>query len=204
MSRILMIFAKAPVPGQSKTRLIPMLGAQGAADLQAQLLRHVVAELSDPRWQVQLWCAPDCSHPLFVELAERYGMTLHQQQGGHLGERMAHAFDQALAQGGQVVIVGADCPAINRELVEKSFEILEKEQKVVIAPAEDGGYVMLGLNRPMRQIFAALPWGSGQVLAATEQILRTQQVGYVLQPVLWDVDREQDVLRLRAEISGFA
>lgn len=203
-SRILMIFAKAPVSGQTKTRLIPMLGEQGAAEFQTQLVRHTVVKFANGDWHTQLWCAPDCGHPLFVELSAKHGLELCTQQGSHLGERMAHGFDVALAQARQVVIVGTDCPVLSLDMVEKSFDLLEKGREVVITPAEDGGYVMLGLSAQKRQIFAALPWGSGQVLAATEEILRQQGSDYVLQPSLWDVDREEDVLRLRAEMSGFA
>jgi rSAM/selenodomain-associated transferase 1 len=200
-----MIFAKAPVAGRAKTRLIPLLGEQGAADMQARLLRHVIVALAGQGdWQTQLWCAPSQQHKLFQNLASEFDVSLHDQVQGHLGERMCAGFEHNLSQSNEVLIVGTDCPLISVDKVRASFDQLVAGYEAAITPAEDGGYVMLGLSRPVPQIFAALPWGSDKVFAMTEKILQQQSINYALQPELWDVDRPEDVLRLRQQLSGFA
>ncbi|HET7731987.1 MAG TPA: DUF2064 domain-containing protein, partial [Usitatibacter sp.] len=107
------MFAKAPVPGQVKTRLAGVLGEAAAAGLHAGLVRHALATAAAAGLgQVELWCAPDERHDFFARCAVDFGATLHAQRGAGLGERMRAAFDAAFARGEALVLIGSDCPAL--------------------------------------------------------------------------------------------
>ncbi len=192
-----LIFAKAPIPGQVKTRLVPRLGEEGAARLHAGLLRRIVAELGGAGLcPVQCWCAPDTRHKLFTELAARHGVSLERQSGADLGARMFHAACVALGDSDRVILVGADCPGLGVDYLGLALDGLEEGVDAVLGPAEDGGYVLLGLRRAARQLFEDMPWGTGQVLAATRHRLRELGWHWRELPALWDVDRPEDLERL--------
>lgn len=192
-----LIFSKAPVPGQVKTRLMPVLDARTATQLHRDLTEYTVANLSDPlHWQTQLWCSPDTTHPFFQELAARYPLQLHQQRGINLGERMSHAVEYAQKTNDRVILLGTDCPAMSRSLLVELSEELRSRSEAVIVPADDGGYVALGLKRYDPRLFADMEWGGDQVFARTVQCL--QELGWTWKafPGLWDVDRPEDYERL--------
>jgi hypothetical protein len=192
----LAIFAKAPVPGQVKTRLHGILGPEGAAALQAGLVRHALSTaIAAGIGPVELHCAPDASHDFFVRCAERFRVPLVAQQGADLGERMRHAFDRALDAGATLIVIGADCPALRAEDLRAARDALRRES-AVIAPAEDGGYVLIGLARRVAGLFANVDWGTGAVLRQTRSRFAEAQVRCVELPVLWDIDRPEDYARL--------
>ena len=197
----ILIFAKAPIPGQVKTRLIPRLGEEGAARLYAGLLQRIVAELGDGGLcPVQCWCAPDTRHKLFTELAARHGVSLERQSGADLGARMFHAACVALGDSDRVILVGADCPGLGVDYLGLALDRLEEGVDAVLGPAEDGGYVLLGLKRAAPQLFEDMPWGTGEILAATRHRLR--ELGWQWRELraLWDVDRPEDLQRLDRHI----
>ena len=133
------------MPGLAKTRLIPALGADGAAALQERLIRRAVVTATDAALgPVALWAAPDGTHPLFQALRRRYGVALGRQPDGDLGARMQEA---ATAANGPVLIVGTDCPALDADHLHLAAATL-RNYDVVVIPAEDGGYVLIGLRRP--------------------------------------------------------
>ena len=192
-----LIFARAPVPGQVKTRLVPRLGEKGAARLYTDLLRRTVSELAGAGLcPVQCWCTPDTHHELFREIAARHPIGLEKQSGADLGARMRHAASVALGDRDRVILVGADCPGLGAAYLELALDGLEKGADAVIGPAEDGGYVLLGLKRAAVELFQDMPWGTGQVLAMTRQRLGELNWRWQELPTLWDLDRPEDLERL--------
>jgi rSAM/selenodomain-associated transferase 1 len=192
----IVVFARAPEPGQAKTRLIPALGPLAAARLQANMTRHALASACRANvGEVQLWCSPQAQHPHFQECATRFRVTLHTQHGADLGERLQHAHDSAFARCDRVLIMGTDCPAlIDSVLREAACDIARHD--ALIIPAEDGGYVLLGLSRPCKNAFHAIAWGSAQVCEQTLQRLEASGLAPCVYGPLWDVDRPDDLARL--------
>jgi hypothetical protein len=192
------IFAKAPIPGQVKTRLIPRLGVQGAADFQHRLLRRTLEMAFDAQLDsVSLWCTPSCAHPVFAACREAWGLALSEQRGDDLGARMLHAFS-TLCPKGPVLLVGTDCPLLTVITLRRAAEALRAGRDAVFLPAEDGGYVLIGLHQPEPLLFENMPWGTHRVMAETRS--RLSQLGWrwAEPEVLWDVDRPEDIDRLRA------
>jgi rSAM/selenodomain-associated transferase 1 len=192
------VFARAPVPGQVKTRLIPRLGAQGAAALQTVLIgRAVRTALAAGVGPVSLWCSPNCEHPAFISCADALGVPLFTQHGGDLGARMLAAFAH-LCRGSQVILIGSDCPALTSRDIRAAADALAQDHDAVVIPAEDGGYVLLGLRRPVASLFTAMPWGASAVMAETRLRFRHEGLRWQELPVSWDVDRSGDYDRLEA------
>jgi hypothetical protein len=192
-----LVFARAPVPGEAKTRLIPALGAAGAASLAARFvrrsLRTAVAAGVGP---VELACSPDAQQPFFVQCQRDFGVGATPQQGRDLGERMAEAARRHLAHR-PVLLVGTDIPPLTPAHLRTAAAALATNDAVVI-PAEDGGYVLLGLARWSPRLFERLPWGSAEVMASTRERLRELGWRWRELPALWDVDRPEDLARLAA------
>lgn len=196
----ILLFSKAPVPSQVKTRLAPALGEDGAAQLQAELFRHSLQQVADAGLApLQLWCAPDSRNPIFSWAHRTYDLSLHSQATGDLGARMHQALAEALRTAEFAVVIGTDCPALNADYLEAALAALQSGSPAVLGPAEDGGYVLLGLRQTMPQLFEAMPWGSAQVLAETRSRLGQERLEL---PTLWDVDRLEDVSRLFMERQG--
>lgn len=190
----LLVFARAPVAGQAKTRLEGALGPQGAADLQAKLIRHTLGCLTvDGEIPVELWCSPDRSHPLFARCAADYGVFLKQQQGDDLGARMAHAFAEALNDHDWAIVVGTDCPKLTVADVKAAGDWLKAGLDAVLGPAEDGGYYLLGLRRRAPSLFRDIQWGRDNVLSTTRERLRELNWQWSELRVLRDLDRPQDL-----------
>ena len=194
-----LVFAKAPVPGQAKTRLAPALGERGAAELHRQLLTRalrtaIAAELGP----VELWCAPDTHDPFFCACAEKFGLSLHDQGEGDLGMRMSRALESALADGAPALLIGSDCPALTAQYLRQAAAACGSGNHAVFGPAEDGGYALIGLARaPSATLFENIAWGTSTVMQQTR--LRLQGLGWrwIELGALWDVDRPSDLPRLR-------
>jgi len=195
------IFAKAPVQGEVKTRLIPALGARRAAALQAALIRHTLAISAQSGLEVELWCHPDQGHPLFSNCAREFAITLRTQEGEDLGARMYHAVRVALVAG-SVILIGADCPTLTAAELRETSMALQSGNDAVVGPALDGGYYLLGLNRIHPSLFAGVPWGSGQVLAETRQRLRALGWLWRENSIRRDIDRPEDLAFLPATLQG--
>jgi rSAM/selenodomain-associated transferase 1 len=189
------VLAKAPVPGFAKTRLIPALGADGAAALASRLIDRAVATACDAGGgPVTLWAAPDETHAAFQSLRARFDIALARQPDGDLGARMLAAL---VAANGPALIVGTDCPALTAAHLRTAAEALRIGTDVVVCPAEDGGYVLIGARKAEPALFSAMPWSTAEVMAETRR--RLKALGLVWQePVtLWDVDAPDDLVRLR-------
>ena len=202
-TQVLQVFAKAPVTGACKTRLIPALGAQGAATLHQRLVRHRLEAASV--WQratqgarVELWCAPDTAHSFFADCARDYGVTLHQQTGPDLGARMWLALCGAVAKGERPVLVGTDCPWLTLDDLAAAFKALDSTDAVV-APAHDGGYVLVGLKRAVPELFAGVAWGTDSVMAATRAAAKRVHVTLAELRTLPDLDTPADLVRLKTD-----
>jgi rSAM/selenodomain-associated transferase 1 len=188
------ILARAPVAGFAKTRLIPVLGAERAACLAARLIERAAQTASRAALgPVTLWGAPDASHPLFAELAGRFFLGLARQSEGDLGARMLHPITAA---NGPALVIGTDCPVITSAHLCKAADVLRRGLDVVIFPAEDGGYGLIGMRAPCPGVFAGVDWGTARVLGQTRR--RLQELGLAWEePVpVWDLDRAEDLERL--------
>jgi rSAM/selenodomain-associated transferase 1 len=191
------VFAKAPVAGAVKTRLAGVLGAEGAARLHADLVRHALRiAVRAKLGRVELWCAPDERHPFFARCADELGVILKPQGEGDLGARMARAFAASGARADPLLVIGADCPALDIATLLAAASAL-RSRDAVFAPAEDGGYVLVGLARPLPRIFEGIDWGTSGVMAQTRERLAECGASCHELPVMWDVDRPEDYARLQ-------
>ncbi|MCG8486597.1 MAG: TIGR04282 family arsenosugar biosynthesis glycosyltransferase [Chromatiales bacterium] len=197
-SRAVLIFSKLPEVGKVKTRLIPALGAEGAAKLYRRLLvrqlEWLAAEADCP---IQLWLTPSMDHPLIQQWASKPELSLFLQQGEDLGERMMFAAHTALQSYQQVVLLGVDCPALTAAHLQQTFSWLESYDGV-LGPARDGGYVLLGLKSVPVSLFKGHSWGEADVAESTREAMR--QLGWRWRelPLLWDLDRPEDLTKLEA------
>ena len=195
----LIVFAKAPQPGAAKTRLIPLLGAAGAATLHARLIEHTLATAcAAGAGQVELCCAPHTDDPFFQYCGGRYDITLTAQADGDLGARMLDAFARALRDARHVIMIGTDCPALTAAHLQQAARALADGGDAVLMPAEDGGYVLIGLKRCDTTLFNGIEWGGAEVMATTRERLRRLQWPWRELETLWDIDRPEDYRRLLA------
>lgn len=192
----ILVFAKAPIPGEVKTRLIPAMGAEAAADLQARLARRAVEmAVSANVAPVEIWCSPDDRHPFFRELA----LPRRVQRGRDLGERMADAFRATLTGCRFAILIGTDCPPMTGDYLHDAAGSLAQGMDAVLGPAEDGGYVLIGLRHHDSRLFRDVAWGTEQVLPATRERLAQNGFRWHELPCLWDVDRAEDLERMSSE-----
>jgi rSAM/selenodomain-associated transferase 1 len=196
-----MVFARAPTPGEAKTRLIPALGQAGAAALHRRLVMHCLRAATNSRvGPVELWCAPDASDPFFRECQRQLGVSLYPQGEGDLGARMQRAFESALTRARRAILVGSDIPALSTQHLRDAERALVGGDDVVIGPAEDGGYVLIGLSRCDPELFRGIPWGGSEALAETRRRIAALGWRLIELPALWDVDRPEDLERLPEEM----
>lgn len=199
------VYARAPVPGEAKTRLIPSLGPGGAAVLHARLVKRMLGEaVSAGLGPVELWCTPDDTHPFFAHCATRFDIPLRTQAQGGLGERMAHTIADGLGRAEAVLLVGSDIPDLSAAHLAHARDALDSADAVFI-PAEDGGYVLVGMTRPLSALFDGIAWGGAAVMQATRE--RAVRAGLRLAELdaLRDVDRPEDLARVApALLAGLA
>jgi rSAM/selenodomain-associated transferase 1 len=191
------ILTKAPEPGRVKTRLAMMLGVDGAARLHERLVTHTVkAAVEAATGPITIWAAPDERHPFFPELARGFPVALARQPDGDLGARMHAAFAHADAA---TLVIGTDCPVLTATHLRDAANVLREGADAVIFSAEDGGYVLIGLARPVPELFTDMAWSSDGVMVETRQRLRHLGLSWREPGHLWDVDRPSDVGRMRRE-----
>lgn len=193
----IIVFARAARPGAVKTRLVPLLGAEGAAALHARMVEHALATARKAALgPVELHCAPDCDDDFFRFCSNRYRVELVSQAGGDLGARMSAAASTALAAHARVLLIGSDCPVLAARHLRAADQALLDEPAAVLVPTEDGGYVLLGLTRSDKRVFEGIAWGSDTVLGDTRARLRELGWSWRELETLWDVDRPEDYRRL--------
>lgn len=203
---LLVIFARAPEPARVKTRLIPRVGPGGAAALQAAFLDDVCRLSRGAAGRRLLSVDGDRAHPALVELARREGIALVAQGEGDLGARLGRTFADAFAGGAErVAVIGSDSPALPPEMLRRAVAALASAN-VVLGPADDGGYWMIGLARSLAvapsRLLEGIPWGTASVLAATERRLAALGLEHRRAERFWDVDEPADLDRLRAALDG--
>lgn len=198
--RHLIIFTRYPEPGKTKTRLIPALGEEGAANLQRQMTEQTIAKVKQLINFVSLSFEIRFAGGNIQLMQNWLGSDLkHQQQGeGNLGDRMTIAFQSAFNKGNKyVVIIGIDCPKLTVDIIIQAFEKLIQKD-LVIGPAIDGGYYLIGISQFIPELFREINWGSAQVLEKTLKIAQSLNlvVGYL--PILSDIDRPEDLKNLES------
>lgn len=191
------VFAKAPIAGTVKTRLVMMLGVDGATTLHERLAeRAVMAANGADVGPVVVWASPDERHPFFARLHDEHGVALERQPKGDLGARMLAAFKRTQRP---TIVIGVDCPALTAAHLREAADVLRAGTDAVFLPAEDGGYVLVGLRNPQPDLFSDMPWGTDRVTIETRRRLAHLDLSWREPATLWDVDRPSDVRRLRRE-----
>lgn len=191
----LIVFTRYPIPGKTKTRLIPALGAAGAADLHRQMTEHTLAQVRQLRADgvaIEIHYAGATAER---ELADWLGADLvYRSQGdGDLGERMALSIETALQAGyDRVIIIGTDCPGLTADILQLAFEQLS-DRDLVLGPAIDGGYYLIGLRRFMPELFVGISWGTSAVRQQTIEIAIELDLSMGNLPLLADIDRPEDL-----------
>lgn len=193
---ILQVFAKCPIVGQVKTRLIPFLGAEGATALYCRLLWHSLSVLSS-HFPTQLWYTPNRPHPFWQLCQQHFDLSLHPQQGDDLGARMAHA----LTSTGDTptLLIGSDIPMLTPEDIHYAATALLDHDAVFI-PVEDGGYGLVGMRRCYVSVFSNITWSCPTVMQQTETRLAAAKLRWYCLPPLWDIDEPHDLARLAKDL----
>lgn len=201
ISRRLILFTRYPEPGKVKTRLIPAAGPAGAAALQRWMSERVLAAALalTAKMPVTLEIRyTGAVAALFQEWLRLPAAHLQPQGTGDLGARMERASREAFARGAaQVILLGADCPALTGEVLAEGFRRLVFSD-LVAGPASDGGYYLLGMTRHVPEIFSNIPWGSGEVLAETLRRVSSSRLDVALLETLPDIDRPEDLRLISA------
>ncbi|MGB3296071.1 MAG: TIGR04282 family arsenosugar biosynthesis glycosyltransferase [Phormidesmis sp.] len=191
----LFLFTRFPQPGQTKTRLIPTLGAVGAADLQRQMTEHLLGRFRGFCLRRQLVLEVHFAGGDLVQMRHWLGDTavLTPQCEGDLGDRLSFALQQGFAVGlQQIIVIGSDCPDITEGQILRALSLL-KSHDVVLGPALDGGYYLIGLNRLHSSLFEHIPWSTAQVLETTQAIAHRHDLSIALLNPLSDIDRPEDL-----------
>lgn len=193
---VVIVFARAPTPGRVKTRLAARLGEWGAARLQARLTRLAVRTALAARCgRVELHGTPRSRNGFFRNIGNQLHVRLRQQRGSDLGERMRRALQAALRRHRGAILIGSDCPALKARDLRRAARLLSGGCDAVLAPAEDGGYVLIALKRVPPGLFDGVAWGGPRVYADTVNKLSSRR--WRALRMLWDVDRPADLERLK-------
>ncbi|HET7033686.1 MAG TPA: TIGR04283 family arsenosugar biosynthesis glycosyltransferase [Casimicrobiaceae bacterium] len=198
---VLQVFAKSPVPGHVKTRLASAVGNEAAAAHHARFIElamttAVAARDAGVVDEIELWCTPDADAPAFAVWGNRDRVSLHTQDGTDLGARMRTALDSALARGARAILIGTDCPMLDVAHIAHAVAELETCD-AVFGPAEDGGYVLVGLSRRV-DAFSGVPWSAPDTMGATRRKLASSRTSWAELPTLWDIDEPRDLARWQA------
>lgn len=194
----LTIFTRYPKPGQTKTRLIGALGKDGAAALQKELTEKTVQEID------QLVQTSTYEPVIYFEGGGLAAMQSwlgrdrqYKPQGtGGLGEKLKRAFGDAFNAGAQrVVTIGCDCPGLSKEHINRAFDALYFNE-LVLGPATDGGYYLIGIKRPLDELFENIPWGTDRVFETTVSLAQQLGLSTEILEELHDVDRPEDLKHL--------
>lgn len=196
----IIIFAKAPIAGFAKTRLIPALGEQGAAELARQLLQHAVQQAAAAQaGPIELCVTPNTVHPEFAVLEHEHGVLLSLQGSGDLGERMHGAFERVLATHSSAILIGTDAPALDAPVLLAAQEALRTHDAVFI-PAHDGGYALVGLRHPCAALFHNMVWSTPTVMQETRERAQSASIRWHELPPVHDIDEPQDLIHVPAHL----
>lgn len=194
MKNHLIIFTRYPEPGKTKTRLIPALGKEGAAKLQQKMTEQKLTEALKLQ----------ALYPISIEIyftggnqqlmQDWLGNLIYKKQSkGDIGKRMEVAFQSVFETGSdRAVLIGIDCPDLNSELILEAFQALNQHD-LVLGPAADGGYYLIGLNYLIPELFTGISWSTAEVLPQTQNIAQLLQLSVASLPILSDIDRPEDL-----------
>lgn len=189
----LILFTRYPEPGRTKTRLIPALGPEGAAELQRQMTEHTLAQARAIAPGVDLEIRFSGGSPAQMQAWLGDDVTCVPQGEGDLGDRLLRAVQDSFDQGiERVVVIGSDCPELDTARLEQAFAALE-HQDIVLGPATDGGYYLIGLRRLEPSLFQGIAWGTDTVRHQTLQIAESLGLAIALLDQLSDVDYPEDL-----------
>jgi len=192
----LVIFTRAPVPGQVKTRLAACLGEVEAAELYQSLLRRTVQTGVEAGFKgVQLYCSGNLDHPFLLQCANDFKLPLYRQEGINLGARMYAALSGALESYTSAIIIGCDCPELTPGDLVRARTRLGDNYDCVLGPAEDGGYYLIGSNIAQQRLFEGITWGTASVFSETMQRLQDLELRCFELGVRWDLDRPEGLDR---------
>lgn len=195
----IVIIAKAPVAGFVKTRLIPALGAAGAAELAEKMLRHTLnTALASKLGTVEVCALPAPSDSVWQNLDLPNNVSWSSQGDGDLGERMARVAKRSVLNGEAVLLIGTDCPAIDASTLREAAESLQQYDASLL-PTFDGGYALLGLKKFDSALFDSMPWSTSTV--AQKTLTSIQRLGWQAKvlPTLYDIDEPTDLQHLPTE-----
>ncbi|MBC8318188.1 MAG: TIGR04282 family arsenosugar biosynthesis glycosyltransferase [Desulfobulbaceae bacterium] len=193
----IIIFTRFPLPGQAKTRLVPYLGAKKAAELQRSMTEHTLAQARDMQ-QMRDVCIEVHYDGGTRELIQKWlgKVSLHKQQNGDLGTRLAAALSTGFQSGyTKILITGTDCPSLTSSLMIQSLDDLN-QRDLIIGPATDGGFYLLGLKKSAPQLFVDVPWGTSKVYEKTVSNAQKLNLSLYNLPTLSDIDRPEDLIHL--------
>ncbi len=189
----LLVFTRVPIPGKTKTRLIPLLGMQGAAEFHQTVLQSTLTEAKASNFDnVEIWCALKSDHAFLKQCETDYHCMTKTQRGNDLGERMHHATDIALMENAFVVLIGSDCPALTTDTLNKSHEYLTNGKDAVLGPSTDGGYYLIGMKKSNPEIFQGIVWGKCDVAGKTRRNFIRLGLDYTELEKLPDIDTPDD------------
>lgn len=190
------VFAKAPQPGVVKTRLLAVLSPKQACTVHEGLVSSCLAAIDSPDWQTQLW-STDPENNFIRQCRQAQRLSHHLQWGSNLGERMANAVHENLQRHEQVIIVGTDCPQIDHEMINTAINHLRSGKDIVLAPADDGGYVLIGFSTQVGagvlEVFNNIDWGTEFVLEQTRARIRSSGLDSFELVTCRDIDRPPDL-----------
>lgn len=191
-------FAKLPEIGKVKTRMQPQLSVDDSLALHCDLTQHTYMQLAgNSEWSYELWVGSRGDTPDYFDRLQRlHSSSIHLQQGKDLGERMAHALEDALARYRYAIVIGSDCPQLTDEHLSSLIVQLQCGMDGAVIPATDGGYVAMGLSRISSKIFEGVDWGSSSVLEQTLARFDQLQWSVALMPALSDIDHPEDLSSL--------
>ena len=192
---VAIVFTKAPEAGKVKTRLIPGIGSNRATNIYKQLLKKTIhtvrkSDLSE----IHLYVDGNINHSFFREIRRRHPVRLYQQQGNDLGQRMFRTFHKVLKKYSYAVLIGSDCPGLSTADLNQAKESLAQGMDIVLGPANDGGYYLIGLSKNDVRLFNKIRWGGSTVFDDT--MSRVERLGwqYSILAQHWDLDRTADLL----------
>jgi uncharacterized protein len=196
MSVRIVIMAKAPVAGFAKTRLIPALGAEGAAELAQKMLRHTLeTALASKLGPVEICATPDPADPVWQNLDLPKNVSWSTQGDGDLGERMARAAMRTTRNGEAVLLIGTDCPAIDVFTLHEAAQALH-DYDASLLPTYDGGYALLALKHFDKRLFENIPWSTNTVALQTLQVMAKINCEVKVLQTLHDIDEPLDLAQL--------
>lgn len=201
LQQVIIVFTRYPQAGKVKTRLIDRLGPQGAASLHDQLTKQVISSIAPILQTGQAQLQVSYCGATAQEMTDWLGQDIFftRQQGNDLGKRMQHAFEQVWQQGAEkVLLIGSDCPSIDADIIRSGLNALQTHD-LVLGPAVDGGYYLIGLHADFRGyelLFQHIDWGTEQVLQQTIERAERASLSYTLLPKLHDIDRPEDLVHL--------